>query len=146
MKTANSTKALLAGAADVPGLEIPWVDERNEHVYWKYCLRVDGDVVDGGSPGMGARLRERGIASAPRYIQKPAFECQVFAEQRTFGNSRWPFGLARPEAVDYSAERFPGAYEALRDVLVLPWNEKYEEEHVESVAGAVRWAAGDAGA
>ena len=32
----------------------------------------------------------------------------MFTEQRTFGNSRWPFTLARPEAVDYAPERFPG--------------------------------------
>ena len=51
-----------------------------------------------------------GIPSAPRYIAKPAFRCGVFAEQKTFGDSRWPFTLARPEAVDYSAERFPGTF------------------------------------
>ena len=38
------------------------------------------------------------IAAAPRYIQKPAFRCRVFAEQVTFGTSRWPFTLASPEA------------------------------------------------
>jgi len=42
-----------------------------------------------------------------RYIQKPAFACQVIAQQRTFGNSRFPFTLARPEAVDYAKEKFP---------------------------------------
>ncbi len=47
--------------------------------------------------------RSSGIFTVPRYIQKPAFACEVFSKQRTFGNSRWPFTLARPEAVDYSA-------------------------------------------
>ena len=75
--------------------------------------------------------------SAPRYIQKPAFRCQVFRDQRTFGTSRWPFTLARPEAVDYSAERFPGTFEYLDRVLVLSWNEKYTDEHLNYVAAAV---------
>ena len=55
----------------------------------------------------------------------------MFTEQRTFGTSRWPFTLARPEAVDYAAERFPGTYAYLDNVLVLPWNERYEAQHVE---------------
>jgi dTDP-4-amino-4,6-dideoxygalactose transaminase len=137
------TAAMLNGRlAGVPGLTLVGDDPRNENVYWKYCVMVDGNVIEGGSPGLGARLKERGIACAPRYIQKPAFRCQVFAEQRTFGNSRWPFPLARPEAVDYAKERYPGTFAALRDVLVLPWNEKYDEDHVEWIAESVRWAAG----
>jgi len=108
-----------------------------EHTYWKYCLLVDPEVVPGGTVAMGAQLRERGIASAPRYISKPAFACRVFAEQRTFGSSRWPFTLARPEAVDYSPDRFPGVTRFLDTVLVLPWNERYEQHHVDYIADAV---------
>ena len=124
----------------VPGIETPWVAPGNEHVYWKYCLRVDSKVIPGGSPEIGRRLKERGIASAPRYIQKPAFQCQVFRDQRTFGRSRWPFTLARPEAVDYSPARFPGTFEALEGVLVLPWNERYTEEVVNALAHEIRAA------
>ena len=77
------------------------------------------------------------------YIQKPAFRCQVFAEQRTFGDSRWPFTLAQPEAVDYSEELFPGTFAALAQVLVLPWNEMYTEEHVRFVAESLKDAANE---
>ena len=122
----------------VAGIETPWVAPGNEHVYWKYCLRVDSRVIPGGSPELGRRLKERGIASAPRYIQKPAFQCEVFRDQRTFGKSRWPFTLARPEAVDYSPARFPGTFEALEGILVLPWNERYTEDIVDALAGAIR--------
>ena len=72
--------------------------------------------------------KARGIASAPRYIQKPAFRCEVFARQRTFGTSRWPFTLARPEALDYAAGRSRASSTALEGVLVLPWNERFEAE------------------
>ena len=83
------------------------------------------------------RTRARGIFSAPRYIQKPAFACEIFREQRTFGSSRWPFTLARPEAVDYRPQRFPGSYEGLERILVLPWNERYTSEHVRYIAGSI---------
>jgi perosamine synthetase len=124
----------------MPGIETPWVAPGNEHVYWKYCLRVDANVIRGGSPELGRRLKARGIASAPRYIQKPAFQCEVFRDQRTFGNSRWPFTQARPEAVDYAPRRFPGTFKALEDVLVLPWNERYTHTIVDALAGEIRAA------
>ncbi len=125
----------------LPGIETPWVDEQAEHTWWKYCVRVDGKAIKGGSPALGKLLKEGGIASAPRYIQKPAFQCAVFRDQRTFGKSRWPFTLARPEAVDYSAARFPGTFAGLEGVLVLPWNECYTGDHVNYIAARLREAA-----
>lgn len=133
----------LTGLPRLPGIETPWVHPANEHTFWRYCLWIDGERIAGGSPALGKRLRERGIFTAPRYIQKPAFRCAVFAEQRTFGRSRFPFTLARPEAVDYAAERFPGTFQGLERILVLPWNERYTEEHVDGIAAAVREAAAD---
>ena len=129
--------------AGIKGIETPVVRGDDVHVYWKYCLRVDRKVIPGGSPALGKRLKERGIASAPRYIQKPAFQCEVFTKQRTFGKSRWPLSLARPEAVDYSPERFPGTFAALDAILVLPWTERYTEQHVDGIADAIRWAVGE---
>jgi dTDP-4-amino-4,6-dideoxygalactose transaminase len=123
---------------DLPGIETPVVPEGGYHTYWKYCLGVDSSVVEGGAVALGGKLRELGIACAPRYIQKPAFQCQIFRDQQTFGNSRFPFTLARPEALDYSPAQFPGTFAALERVLVLPWNEKYEHAHVQYIADAVR--------
>jgi perosamine synthetase len=138
----HTAEKLTARLAGLRGIETPLVHPQNTHVYWKYCLRVDGSVIKDGAPGMARLLKEKGIASAPRYIQKPAFMCEVFQEQRTFGTSRYPFTLARAEAVDYSASKFPGTYEALEGVLVLPWNERYTDEHVDYIASAIQEAAG----
>jgi dTDP-4-amino-4,6-dideoxygalactose transaminase len=137
-KRQRAAKLLDEKLRGVPGIEIPMSYAGCTHTYWKYCLRIDGDVIQGGSPALGAQLKERGIMSAPRYIVKPAFKCQVFSEQRTFGNSRWPFTLARPEAVDYSDAKFTGTREGLERVLVLPWNEKYNDDHVDYLAGAIK--------
>ena len=137
-RTAHQLSELLLG---VRGLETPYVTPGNESSFWKYCLRVNGDVIPGGAVGLAKKLKEeRGIFSAPRYIQKPAFQCQVIAEQRTFGNSRWPFTLARPEAVDYSPSKFPGTFAGLESILVLPWNERYNDEHVHYIADSIQQA------
>ncbi|HUP80742.1 MAG TPA: DegT/DnrJ/EryC1/StrS family aminotransferase, partial [Pirellula sp.] len=106
--------------------------------YWKYCLDVNPDLIPGGTVGLGKLLKDKGVFCGPRYIQKPAFQCQVFRDQKTFGNSRFPFTLAAPEAVDYSPESFPGTFEALSRILVLPWSERYESKHVEYIAETIR--------
>ena len=38
-------------------------------------------------------------------------------------------------------ENYPMTAKALHDVLVLPWNEKYTEDHVRYIADNVRIAA-----
>ncbi len=135
-KTAQELTDKLAGVA---GIETPWIGDRNTHVFWKYCLSVDGAVIPGGAVALAQWLRENyGIFSAPRYIQKPAFRCEVFRDQRTFGDSRFPFTLARPEALDYSEDKFPGTFAGLEHVLVLPWNEAYTDEHVNYIANALK--------
>jgi len=127
---------------DVPGILVPQVAPDAVHTYWKYCLNVDSSVIRDGAVGLAAKLKERGIASAPRYIQKPAFMCEIFQKRRTFGNSQYPFNLARPEALDYSKARFPMTWKALEQVLVLPWNERYTQEHLTYISDCIHDAAG----
>jgi perosamine synthetase len=134
-KMAARLSAQLEGLA---GITTPRSAADAVHVFWRYCLWVDEKAVPGGSPALGKGLKQQGIAAAPRYIQKPAFQCEIFRDQRTFGSSRFPFTLARPEAIDYAPARFPGVFECLRDVLVLPWNERFTEHHVDFIAAAVR--------
>lgn len=136
-RTAIAAK-LTEGLSGIRGLETPHVDPGFVHTYWKYCLRIDSTAFEGGLDELAKQLRERNIFCAPRYIQKPAFECQVIKDQRTFGDSRFPFTLARPEAVDYSREKFAGTYESLASVLVLPLNERYTSEHVNYVVDSIK--------
>jgi perosamine synthetase len=140
-RIANASR-LTEALCGLPGIAAPQVRPGSVHAYWRYCLRVDPGVIPGGAVALGAHLRQRGIAAAPRYIQKPAFECEVFRRQRTFGESRWPFTLARPEALDYGRSRFPGVYEALDGILVLPWNERFEPEHLDFLAESIQEASG----
>ncbi len=123
---------------DLAGITAPVVADGSTHAYWKYIVMVDPAQIAGGSVALGAKLKARGIFNAPRYIQKPAFQCAVFRDRATFGTSGWPFTLADPSAVDYDPARFPGTFQALEQVLVLPWNERYTEEHVAFIAGALR--------
>lgn len=135
MTNAAQLSAALEGTA---GISMPLASAGRRHTYWRYCLNVDASVIPGGTVALGNLLRARGIGCAPRYIQKPAFQCQIFRDQVTFGSSRWPFTLASENALDYSPERFPGTFAALDQVLVLPWNERFTFDDVLFIAESIR--------
>jgi dTDP-4-amino-4,6-dideoxygalactose transaminase len=132
-----SAAALTRKLRGIRGIRPFPVAANSRHVYWRYCLLVDAKTIPDGAVGLARRLRERGIASAPRYIQKPAFQCEIFEKRRTFGNSQFPFSLARPEVLDYRRELYPGTFAGLEHTLVLPWNENYTPNHVDYIASSI---------
>jgi len=135
------TASLMDGLIDgVPGVHKPATSGEMKHTYWKYCLRIDPSVINGGVDAFSKRLKECGVWSAPRYIQKPAFMCEVFRDQNTFGKSGFPFRGPHRQGlppVEYRPEEYPGIDEALSRICVLPWNEKYTEDDVRFVADAI---------
>lgn len=116
-----------------------------EPVYWKYCVNVDDSQTGRSLSDIASHLRAAGIFAAPRYIGKPAFECQIFRDKVTFGTSSWPYtdaSRAGLPPVDHDRKNFPGAMKALSQVLVIPWNEFYTDEHVDYIADQLHAAVG----
>ncbi|MFQ5915182.1 MAG: DegT/DnrJ/EryC1/StrS family aminotransferase [Nitrospinota bacterium] len=127
--------------AGVRGIDPPRPTPGATHVYWKYPLRVNAKELGADVTELAARLKEAGIHSSPRYIQKPAFLCEVLRERRTFGASRFPFEGPFQDgqpSIEYRLEDYPGTVQGLSGVLVLPWNERYVDADVEFIAGEIR--------
>src|SRR5262249_46619966 len=97
--------------------------------------------IAGGADAFGARLKAAGVFCAPRYIQKPAFECQVLRDRKTYGASRCPYSCRERQdgvSITYDAADYPGTVQGLERVLVLPWNQAYPEAPVHFPAHVVR--------
>jgi dTDP-4-amino-4,6-dideoxygalactose transaminase len=141
-----AAEKLTGAVRGIDGLAPPLPTPGATHTYWRYVLRVDAEIIPGGPDALAQTLRGYDVQSAPRYIRKPAFQCRIFTEQKTFGESRWPFTLARPEAVDYSPELFPGTFAALAAMLVLPFNERYDEGTVATLASSLEAAVAESSA
>ena len=80
-------------------------------------IATSSPVVPTRSPRLCVR---RASPSAPRYIQKPAFRCRVFAEQNTFGDEPLAVHACPAGGGRLLPERFPGTFAFLDSVLVLP--------------------------
>lgn len=135
--------SLRAALGKLTGLHYPGDSENSTHSYWKFAFRVDASVVDGGAVALGGRMREQGIACAPRYVQKPAFECALFREWQKSPVSALPLSANARGMVDgplFDRSDYPGATAGLEQVVVLPINENYQDVHVTAIADAIRSA------
>jgi dTDP-4-amino-4,6-dideoxygalactose transaminase len=140
----ESAARLTTRLEGVAGLTLPRALPGATHVYWKYPLGVDPEVIAGGADALGAALKDAGVFCAPRYIQKPAFLCRVFTERRTYGESRCPYSCRERNGggrVVYDPADYPGTMRGLERIVVLPWNERYTDEHVDFIADVVTAAA-----
>lgn len=119
--------------ADTPQVGLPVVHPEATCSWWKVAIRLQEPAL---LDRLAAALREAGVPAAPRYIQKPAFDCQVM---RDWYAAR---GLGLRAGVPYEdrAKGYPGSYGGLAQVMVLAWNEFYTEAHVEAIAAAIKAA------
>jgi len=123
---------------DIPGLSRPAERPGTCDSYWRLCLLVDDAVVDGGPTAIAAALADHGVASAPRYIGRPAWRTSVFRDWAAHPVTRGPYQRSgRAPAPEGGA---PGTEAALERLLVLPWNEHYTPEHLAFLLDALRAA------
>jgi dTDP-4-amino-4,6-dideoxygalactose transaminase len=128
--------------ADVPGLRPLPTTPGGTQTYWKFVLLVDRERLGVGPDVIGAELKQLGVWNVPRYIRKPAFMCRQFQERRTFADTRFPYS-SHPGAPEVERlDEYPGCRDGLAQVLVLPWTERYEEEHVRFIADRIGEAVG----
>lgn len=131
----QSAHSFLSQIADLPGVSSQLVPDLAQSVFWKVTLRIEPAEAGADVRQIGARLKDDyNIACAPRYVQKPAFECEVLRDKRTLGSSGWPI----QNSIWPTPENLPGTYDALAHMLVLPWNENYTAEHVDYIATSLR--------
>ncbi len=130
------------GLRNLPGIFPPVVTPGATHAYWKYPVQIDNAALGIDVVAFAKQLEALGLVAQPRYIQKPAFMCEVLRDRRTFGKSAFPFRGARAveEQFTYDPSDYPGALMALSRVLVVPINEFYSSEHVEFICGTFREA------
>lgn len=138
----NQTATRLnAAMADLERIHAPVVTPESKHVYWRYPLRIEAEGEELNR--LAGAIREQGVQCMPRYVQKPAFECQVIRDRVSFGRSKWPWEgphMNGRDPIVYDPKTFPGAYDGLAHVLVIPWNEFYTNELVDQIAAVITQA------
>jgi perosamine synthetase len=123
---------------DLPGLITPIVRRGVEHSYWQYAILLDRNAIDTDVYRFGKALVAEGIPCLPGYTRKPMYAYPIFLERRFDGPGRDSVDEHSPWAgVSYGDVSCPNTERMLRDVVVLPWNEKYTAEDVRDISVAL---------
>jgi dTDP-4-amino-4,6-dideoxygalactose transaminase len=115
--------------ASLPGLALPPIRPGVTPSWWRFGLLVDPGVVRGGASALAEELGRLGVTAMPHYIRKPAWRTAVLRAWQAHPVTRVPFERAGrvPEPPPEAAR---GTERALERLLVLPWNEHYQPEHL----------------
>lgn len=107
--------------------------------YWQYPIKVDTEKLGVSLQEFAEALRAEGIPCSATYIGEPMYLKKPLKEKRTFAKTGFPLAdnplYGRP--VDYREGLCPRAEKALKQLIVIPWNEFYTPEDVDDIAEAL---------
>lgn len=127
---------LVAAVADLPGLTVPHDVDR--HAWWLFPLVLDPDAGQDNHE-FAAGLTEAGIPARAGYLAEGLHCAPALTTAPVYGTSRYPLTSPPADRVPrYGRGTCPNA-ERLIDatLVVVDWNERYTDEHVDVIARAV---------
>ena len=130
---------------ELPGITLQKVRPGDRHTYYVYCYKVDEEVLgvspDGFAEAVQAEILVEGVPRVRGPLQGgvPLYRYPLFAEDRTYGQSRYPFvdeqGNRR---IDYNAVHLPVVERELPRTNIILFSSTYSEEDARDIAGAIR--------
>lgn len=128
-------KRLTEMLADCNGMSTPVIRDYAEHTYWKYPIKLDMTRLSVDLDTLAKALNAEGLPGWAGYTKVPIYMYNVLTIPYTYGRSGYPLTDA---GMDYGEGLCPNAEKDLKEMIVIPMNEKYSEEHVVSIARALK--------
>ena len=117
--------------ANLPGLQLPAVQERGSHSYWFYMMRVDPQVLGAKADDFAKAISKEGVPCSAHYIGQPIYKYPLFVNHSAF--SRGEHHYSR---VDYTKVKNATAEAILETCVILPVNESYSDADLEDTVKA----------
>lgn len=128
---------LCAALAGLPGVRVP--RDLDAHAWWLLPVVLEPPLTN---RAVAERLAAAGVPARAGYLDQPLHCAPALTEAPVYGRSRFPLTVPPADRLpEYGPGRYPVA-ERLIDstLLVIDWNERYTDEHVDEIARAVRAA------
>jgi perosamine synthetase len=136
------TAAILdATLRELPGFTIQKVRPDCRSTYYVYAYKIDPDVTGVTSYQFAEAVRAEGVPDCHGpYIQgKPLYRYPIFAEEATYGQSKYPFvdeqGHRR---IDYNALHLPVVERELPKTGSILFRNSYSDQDARDIAAAMR--------
>jgi len=133
----RAARRLVAALADLPGIRLP--TDVDSHAWWLFPIVLDPPL---SNRAVAEQLAAAGVPARAGYLEQPLHCAPALTETPVYGTSRYPLTVPpadRPPR--YGPGAFPVAERLLTEtLLVIDWNERYTDDHVDDIARAVRAA------
>ena len=130
-RRAAADRLLAALGTGLPGLHLP--RDAAAHAWWLLPLVLDPPR---DNAAFAAHLAGAGVPARAGYLAEPLHCAPALTEAPVYGASRYPLAGRR-----YGPGTCPVAEEMIaRRLVVVDWNERYTDAHVDAIAAAIRTA------
>lgn len=126
---------------EVPGITTKFVRDDDIASYWVYPYKIDEEVLGVSCEEFVEAVRAEGIdlVMGPYLKGQPLYKYPVFADEKTYGTSRYPFidehGNRR---VDYQSLSLPVMERELPKVGWINFKSGFSEDEVRDIGAAMR--------
>lgn len=133
----RNARRLIAALADLPGLHLP--SDVDSHAWWLFPIVLDPPL---SNREVAEKLVAAGVPARAGYLDEPLHCAPALTEAPVYGSSRYPLTVPPADRLPpYGWGTLPAAERLVRQtLLVIDWNERYTEAHVDEIARAVRAA------
>jgi len=128
-------KLLTEMLADCEVLSAPVIRDYSNHTYWKFPVKLDMSKVKADLDTISRALTAEGLPNWAGYTKVPIYMYNVLTLPYTYGRSGYPLVESGRK---YGEGLCPNAEKDLKEMIVLPINERYTEEHVTFTVKALK--------
>jgi dTDP-4-amino-4,6-dideoxygalactose transaminase len=119
---------LVAAVGDLPGIHLP--RDVESHAWWLMPVVVEPPR---SAAEFAALLHGMGVPARPGYLDEPLHCAPALTEAPVYGTSRYPLSSG------YGPGLCPVAEQMVSErLVVIDWNERYTDSHVDAIADAIR--------
>lgn len=128
---------LVEAVADLPGVHTP--TDVAAHAWWLFPVVLDPPLSNREVAG---KLAAAGVPARAGYLDEPLHCAPALVEAPVYGSSRYPLTVPPADRLPtYGWGACPVAERLIREtLLVIDWNERYTDAHVDEIAAALRAA------
>ncbi len=114
--------------------------ENCQQTYFYYAFRLKPERLTVNTETVVEALKAEGLVCEHGYPGPiPLYLYAMIRDQKTFGKSGWPFHAPTArKRWEYREGLCPVAEKCCRETIILPWNERLQNEHVQLIAAALK--------
>lgn len=113
----------------------PQEKEWGWHTYWKYPIKVIMNRMRTDMDTIAGALKAEGLPCWAGYTKVPIYMYDVLTLPYTYGRSGYPI---KESGRTYQQGLCPEAEKDLGEMIVIPWTERYQPEHIEQIYRALK--------